>query len=515
MTADAMEAAVHAAPGGSGVVPRRSVGRLGFNVAVLAGSQLVTWVMSLLWTLVVPRALGPVAMGFVVTAWAATGIMSVLLGLGTRNFLVKEMAADGTRAPQLMGTAIALRVLLLLPSVALMAAYVHFAGFGTEESEVVYLAAAATMLTLLAEPLQAGFQAIERMEYLAYADIFNKSIQSLVGVCLILLGFGAVGLVSWWVVGSAMVLGLNFWWMRGHMRIDLSFRLARLRTLLRESLAYWAFGLFYMIYLWIDTVMLAVMAPPEVVGWYGVPTKIFNTLLFIPVILSTAWLPRLCAAFKDGPERLRALARSPIETVIVLSLPVAAGTAIVSGPVIHMLYGTAYAQSVPVLALLGFCSIPMYLNIMLSQLLVASNRQAVWTRAMVGATVLNPILNLALIQYTQARFYNGAIGASVSLLLTETAIVIYGLLLVRGVLTLSFLPRLLRALVATAMMAGVAQLSVPMGLLLEVVISAAVFVIAAIVLKVPSKDEIEVMASLAARIGGGERVRAFLSGRAA
>jgi O-antigen/teichoic acid export membrane protein len=180
-----------------------------------------------------------------------------------------------------------------------------------------------------------------------------------------------------------------------------------------------------------------------------------------------------------------------------------------------MLYGTAYAQSVPVLALLGFCSIPMYLNIMLSQLLVASNRQAVWTRAMVGATVLNPILNLALIQYTQARFYNGAIGASVSLLLTETAIVIYGLVLVRGVLRWSFLSRLLRAIVATVLMAGVAQLSVPMGLLLEVVISAAVFVIAAIVLKVPTKDEIEVMASLAARIGGGERVRAFLSGRAA
>ena len=46
----------------------------------------------------------------------------------------------------------------------------------------LYLAAAATILTLLAEPMQAGFQAIERMEYLAYSDVINKSSQGLLGV---------------------------------------------------------------------------------------------------------------------------------------------------------------------------------------------------------------------------------------------------------------------------------------------------------------------------------------------
>src|SRR4051812_10963679 len=41
--------------------------RLGRNVTALAGGQLVTWTMTLLWTLVVPRALGPEGLGIVVS----------------------------------------------------------------------------------------------------------------------------------------------------------------------------------------------------------------------------------------------------------------------------------------------------------------------------------------------------------------------------------------------------------------------------------------------------------------
>ena len=58
---------------------------------MIAGGQLLTWSMTLLWTLVVPRALGPAGMGSIVTAWSVTGILGIVLGLGTRNYLVREM----------------------------------------------------------------------------------------------------------------------------------------------------------------------------------------------------------------------------------------------------------------------------------------------------------------------------------------------------------------------------------------------------------------------------------------
>jgi O-antigen/teichoic acid export membrane protein len=71
------------------------------------------------------------------------------------------------------------------------------------------------------------------------------------------------------------------------------------------------------------------------------------------------------------------------------------------------------------MAVLGLCIPPMYLNIMLSQVLISMNRQAAWTWVMAGTTVINPLFNLALIPLTQNVWHNGAIGASISLLLTE------------------------------------------------------------------------------------------------
>ena len=80
--------------------------------------------------------------------------------------------------------------------------------------------------------------------------------------------------------------------------------------MVRQSLAYWAFGVFFTIYLWIDALMLSLMTNPEVVGWYGVPMKLFQTFMFLPVVISTAWLPRLVRAFLDGGSG-RSRARRP------------------------------------------------------------------------------------------------------------------------------------------------------------------------------------------------------------
>jgi O-antigen/teichoic acid export membrane protein len=72
----------------------------------------------------------------------------------------------------------------------------------------------------------------------------------------------------------------------------------------------------------------------------------------------------------------------------------------------------------------------MYMNIMLSQVLVAMNRQARWTWVMAATTVVNPLFNLALIPWTHDRWGNGAIGAAVSLFLTELIVVTAGFAMV-------------------------------------------------------------------------------------
>jgi O-antigen/teichoic acid export membrane protein len=460
-------------------------------VGALAGSQAVTWTMTLLWTLVVPRALGPAGLGLVVSALSVSGILGIVLGLGTRNYLMREMVIRPEAGPKLVGTAVVLRVLLAPVVAAGAILFTQLAGYTDDRATVLYLAVAMTVLTLLAEPMQAAFQAIERMKYLAYADIFNKSAQSLIGIALVLVGFRAIGVVANMAVIAGVVAILLTLWLRRFMRIDLRTNVRMLASVARESLAYWAFGVFGMVYLWIDTIMLSLMTRPQVVGWYGAPTRLFQTLMFLPFLLSTAWLPRFVAAFERGHGQLLRTARKPLELVLVLSVPIGAGTALAAGPLVHVVYGSAFAQAVPVTVILAICIPPMYLNIMLSSVLLAAKRQVVWTWVMAGAAVANPIFNLVLIPATEQRYGNGAIGAGLSLLLTELVMIIFGLMLVgRHVFDRSAARRCLLATAASGGMWAVALAARPLGPAASLAAGVATLFVLVAAFRIVTPDEI-------------------------
>ena len=475
----------------------RKAPRVGRNVTVLTAAQLITWTMTLLWTLVVPRALGPAGMGTVMAAWAITGILGTVVGLGTRNYLVRESVIDPAKAPRLIGTAFALRVALSPLVIGGAFAYGEVVGWGHDAKLVLYLAAAATIFVQLAEPLLAGFQATERMEYIAYSDVISKSGQGLVGILVVLLGAGVIGVTACWMAMAGLVVALDLYWLRGHVRIDLRTNVRRMVQVARASLPYWTFGLFFMLYLWIDFVMLSLLTSPEVVGWYSVPMRLFQTLMFLPVVVATAWLPRFVRSFEESREELGRTARPPIELVLLLSLPICAMTVIAAKPLISLLYGSAYDDSASVMVILGLCIPPMYLNIVLSQVLIAMNRQTSWTWVMAATTVVNPLFNLALIQWAQHRFDNGAIGAALSLLLTELVVVTAGFLMIgRLVFDKGTVRRsVLGVVIAAAAVAAGYGTERIFGAVPSLAAGALTFVVLAIALRLFTAEEVGLMKS--------------------
>ncbi len=467
------------------------------NVGFLAGSQIITWCAALAWALFVPRALGANGTGVFTLSVAASGLMTVLIGLGTRPLLVREISTDRDTAARLIPTAIILRGILALPMLVLLGAFAHFGNFDHEQVEALYLGWAVCVLYMLFEPIQAGLQALEKMEYLAYSDILTKTCVSLVSVALVVIGLRAIGLLSLSVIVLAMVLILHVGWMRKNFTVEWRIRPEELWRLTKASLPYLGFALFFSYYLWIDSLMLGVMTPTKVLGWYGLPTKLFGTLMFVPVILTTAWLPRLAAAHAEGDEALWAAARGPLQVVVALSFPVCVGVVLVSSHLISFLYGPDFAQSIPVMEVLALSVPPMYLNIMVNQILIARGQQMLWTKAMALACVINPVLNLGLISYFQNEYGNGATGAAISLLLTELVLVAIGVAVIRDCFNKVFFARIGRAAVATAGM-GLAVLAARrFGLAPAILVGLIVYPILAISLRILSRQELAQLLEIA------------------
>jgi len=423
------------------------------NVVLLTGSQVATWVASLAWSLVVPRVLGPSQMGVYTLGVAAGGVLTVVIGLGMQPLLVREIAADHRRAPELVGTSIILRGLISLPVLGAVVLVARLGHFGPEEGMALSLGWGMCIFYLLAEPIQSAFQAAEKMKYLAYAGVLTKTGVAVGGIALVLIGVRAIGLLLVSITVMAVVMALNFFWVRRLTTIDWRATGARLRWLFVASLPYWGFAAFFTIYLWIDSLMLGIMTSSTVLGWYALPTKLFGTLMFVPTILSTAWLPQMVRNVAEGGDRIWRTARTSIELVLILSMPICAGTILVAPALIHLLYGPAFAQSVPVMVILAGCLPLMYFGTMVNQVLIARRRQMDWTKVMALASVFNPICNIVLIPYFQRRTGNGAIGAAISLLLTELVIAGIGIAMTRRAFGVATVLRLGKALVATAIMA--------------------------------------------------------------
>ncbi len=138
-----------------------SPSRIGANISALLGGQLATWSLTLVWTLVVPRILGPSGLGLIVLAWTASSLLAIIGGLASKTLLVREIAADPAKGPKLLGAALVLRTACVVPCMLLTVAYIRMGHFTAEQVLVLYLAAGISIFTILLEPLQAAFQAIE------------------------------------------------------------------------------------------------------------------------------------------------------------------------------------------------------------------------------------------------------------------------------------------------------------------------------------------------------------------
>jgi PST family polysaccharide transporter len=197
----------------------------------------------------------------------------------------------------------------------------------------------------------------------------------------------------------------------------------------------------------------------------------------------------MVSASKAGPDRFTQVTRVWIEQLIILGLPASVGAALIAGPLIRLLYGKAFDPSVPVFIILCLTVIPTYFNIIANQILVAINRQMIWTKVLALASVVNVSLNFVLIQVFQRRLGNGAIGAALSFFLTELVLNGIAFAIVHRYLHRETISRVARSALATLGMAVVVYGVGRFGIAAQVGAGILSFSLFAILLSVPTPEE--------------------------
>lgn len=471
--------------------------RLLYNAGYLGASQFTTWAATLLYTIVVTRAIGPAGNGAVSAAGAVASVLSLAVGLGVATYIVKEVARDRARAPGLTGAALTVQAAALFPAAIGMGLYVVLNRFDVGMTLVLILYAGGVVPATCAATLQASLQGIQRMGVIAASGIAANLFFNLVSVALALTGHISVVVLGLLVVPTQTVSALiTAGTYRRHFTIQWRTSRRQVADLVRQGVPFLATSVAFTLYVAADTIILTTLSSPAEVGWYGAATRLFTALLVGANILGPVWLPRLSAHAHLDRDAFRQEVRLLARLGLVAALPIAAGGIVVAPRIVDLLWGSAFAGAVTPLTVLLLTLPATSLSIVLYQGLVARGLAGWWARVMGVALAVNVIANVVLVLLFRGLGDNTALAASLCLCLTEYGMTGAAVWVTRHDLGRPMLWYALRALAAAGLMGFATLFLSSLPLAGVVACAAAVFVVLALALRLVTREELGLVRSL-------------------
>ena len=478
--------------------------RLIRNAAALLASQPVTWVLTLVFTVMVPRNVGPVEWGEWGVAQALGGLAIVLFDMGINTVVVKSVGRNPERAESTVGVALTLRLLLCPVIVVAMLGFSFVGGYSAHTRLLIVLSAMTAAASSLALTAAYGLQAFERMHLCALASVLTSvflTTGAVVMVKLLALGVISIGALA---LGAQLIsLVLQLVWLDRLVRIRPVIDFRVVAQLVRDGLSYWVTRGIVTVYGWLPVVLISLLGATQENGWYGVALQLVSLPGFLIYAVTTAVFPSLSRGLVHGSDESIEVVGRCFRLLVTLSLPMAVGLALVSGNLVAVLYGAWFAPASQVLLVMSLIIPPVFVATLVGTFLIAADREVQWTLAMAVLCAGNLGLNLLTIPFFHVHFGNGGLGAALTLAATDTA---------SGIIALVLLPASLRAAVrasarsilaaapATLIMAAIVwplrQLFLPIPVLAGIL----TFVVVALLLRVFPRDEMQALTSPLRRV---------------
>jgi O-antigen/teichoic acid export membrane protein len=388
----------------------------------IGGSQIIRRAARFVFLFLVARHMAPENFGIYAILLALVETLSLISGEGLIDFLAREASRCPQQAGQLSVLVTRLRLLyacIVLPVGWLVLFLLHY-------PRVVLAAAFWMFLILFARaPLAAGqgvLRAANRVSPLAWIEAVQGAVLLL---ALIPLLFGTISIQRVAVVellSACVGAAASIWYLRKLPRDVVSPRIT-LRQLARATTPFNLYPFITNIYDRIDLLLLAVLAGNAAAGIYALPYRMLSLMQIVPFGLMTALLPMMSS--NREPSADRNVCREISTTLFALALFPVLIVMLLADPLALLALGQNYLGAAPVLKLLIWAAVPMFLNFGLNTFLLARGQEQVFLRT----TLICAILNVTCNALSIPRFSYYA--ASVVTVITELTLLIQNVAIIR------------------------------------------------------------------------------------
>ena len=331
----------------------RDVNTVARNAAWLIAQPILVGIISVVVTALVARDLGTAQYGTLLLLLSYAALFSQISNLGLRPYSVREIAANRSRAVEIVSEMLVLRSVLAI--LAMIVAVVFLTLVETSLSGPLIAALLAQILfSALTGCFTDGLQGGEHMKEVATSFAVSGVLTQLGCIAALVLHLGLLGIVVAYTVGALVLLA-----MLGYQFIHIAGRLstrgpdAHLFVHLRLSWAFLLQNVVGAIRGRIDLIFITAFMGTHAAGIYGSAMVLIQRLDLIQDAIATALFSRVAYLHDKSSGELRELVRGAIKVVLVISTPMAVGLLAVSNDVIALMFGRQYAESGAILAILG------------------------------------------------------------------------------------------------------------------------------------------------------------------
>ncbi|MBI2099542.1 flippase [Candidatus Uhrbacteria bacterium] len=400
--------------------------KIAYNTGVQAIGKAGSIVLGLITIGFITRSIGTAGFGAFTTVTAFLQFFGIAVDLGLTITLASLFGNPNTDRKKILGTALGFRLvsgLLFFGAAPIVALFFPYSG---EIKIGIAIAALAFLATAFTQMLSALFQANLRMDKIAIAEIASRAALLLGVIISAYLHGGLLGIFIALVAANVLNALLALLFANSFTPVRFSFDTREWMELLRRSWPVAVSIALNLVYLRADVLVLSLSRTVEEVGLYGAAYRVVDVLTAFPVLFMGLILPLLSGAWATGDkEKFARLYQKSFYALVILALPLVAGTLALGDKVMSILAGEEFASSGSILRVLILAVFFLFIGALPLHTVVAIEKQ----KRILWAFAASAVLSLALYALLIPRY--GVFAAAGITLFSEAFVAVSAGILVK------------------------------------------------------------------------------------
>jgi O-antigen/teichoic acid export membrane protein len=385
--------------------------KIAYNTIIQLIGKVISTILGLIALAMMARYLGQAGFGSYTTIITFVSFFAIIADLGLTLVTVQMISQPGINENKILNNIFGLRLISIIlflglaPLVAIFSPYPAFVKLG------ILIAAISFLFPALNQVLIGLFQKKLRMDKAVIADTASR-ILLVAGIYIALkLNSGLNGILWASVISAGFNFLISYILAGKYLLLKPAFDLHLWKEIIGKSWPLAVTIVLNLLYLKTDTLILSLIKSPGEVGLYGAAYRMIDVLTTLPFMFAGIILPILTLSwFEEKKEYFASVLQKSFDLMAIFSIPIIAGTLVLADPLIVLVAGNDFAGSGPILKILIFALVAIFLGCMFAHAVIAINRQ----KKMIGSYIYVSVTSIILYLIFIPRFsYYGAAAVTI------------------------------------------------------------------------------------------------------